>query len=729
MSVQTILGTMDEGTVLEPPTAARGWLEHHKQHFGGFVGGSWRKHKDAPNADVLNPATGEVLASVKVVGGKEVEAALKAARKAQPAWEERARASSLRTWAQKVRSEQGTLAQLETLASGRPIRQAKHHDLPPLVRWLEHHAERSIALPDSFSGYAARGVVALIVDHTAPLRFALRALAPALAAGCTVVLVASVGAPLALFRLADLARDAGIPEGVLNVLVGDADAKTALAAADIDVLAYAGTPDVATSLYRQSAERDVARLVVLNDPSVAVVFEDADLDAAVGAVVDALRSNAPAGVRVLVQESVERTFHRRLRDHLQTLETGDPLAYRSDLGPLPDEAYLEGLEPLLAGAADLGAISEPIGTPRVDRPAFVAPTLLPDVAPALPVAQSPLPGPLLLTQTFRTPSEAVALVNQNRFASSVTVWSETQGVALAVADGLEPPSIFINSTVQTDPAAPHSVARDSGFGTLGGDDGLALFLRLPPLDSAPTYDDVASADAPRPADIGPAVKAAVKAAAWSQTPVGHRARLLLSCADALAQQAETLTGALMEATDQKRKEAEAEVVTALELAYAYATMPNTGRLEPVPWPGLVTSAPVPYGVLGIVCPDAPALLGLVGLLVPALLGGNRVVVVPPTRFTGLDEVVKTMTALLPPGVVNVVRGDAKTLARHGNVAALWCFGGGGARAELARAAADRLVPLWSPDQPHGCFGVSLARRYDTLRHATRRKTVWTSYGL
>lgn len=736
MTLQTILDTMDEGTVRAPTEGAEAWLGHHKSRFGGFVGGSWRKHKDAADADVLNPATGEKLAAVKVVGAKEVDAALKAARKAQPGWEGRARAASLRTWARKVRDEQDTLATLETLASGRPVRQTLQHDLPPLVTWLEHHAERTIALNDSFPGYEARGVVALIVDHPAPLRFALKTAAAALAAGCTVILVSTVDAPLALFRLADLARAAGIPEGVFNVVVGDAQTKTALASAEIDVLAYAGSDEAARTLYEQSAERDVARLVVLDDPRVVLVFEDADLDAAADGVLDALRANAPAGVRVLVQESVEAHFHRRLRERLATFQTGDPLDYRTDAGPLPNEVWTERLRSLMSQAEDLGATREQPAAPSVDRPAFVAPSLLAEVAPALPIAQSPLPGALILTQSFRTPSEALALIDQSRFASAVSVWSETQSVATTVAVRLEPPTIYLNSPAQTDPSAPQSFARHSGFGTLGAEEGLATFLRLPREEEVPSPTDKVSVKVSVPStdDVEKALGTAKKAATWSRAPTDYRSRLLLSLADTLAQQAETLTNALIAATGQTRKDAEADVVTTLELAYAYATMPERGRLEPSHPTMLVVSDTVPHGVIGIVCPEVPPLLGLIGLTFPALLSGNRVVVAPSPRLgKEADEALKLITTMLPLGVLNVVRGDgatlAQTLVRHGDVAALWFFGEGGARADVARAAADTLTPLWAPDKPRGSFGVSLARRQETLRHATRRKTLWMSYGL
>ncbi len=751
-SVTDILQTMDYGPSVESDRAARDWIAAHAP-FGHYIGGTWVD--GGARFATRNPATGEELAQVAEGTAGDIAAAVAAARAAQPGWAALSghdRARHLYALARHLQKHERLLAVLEVLDTGKPIREAKEVDLPLAVRHFYHHAGWAELVAETFPGQAPHGVVGAIIPWNFPLLMLAWKIAPALAAGNTVVLKPAGETPLSALRFAQICDEIGLPPGVVNIVTGGAATGAALVAAPVDKLAFTGSTEVGRTIHAAVAGR-VPLTLELGGKSPFVVLDSADLDAAVEGVVDSIWFNQGqvccAGSRLIVAASVEAAFTERLTRRMGRLRLGNPLDKSTDIGAIISPAQVDRITALVAAGQAAGARLVTTGDALPETGNWVAPGILTGAEPANPASIAEIFGPIATLTSFRTPDEAVEIANATGYGLAASVWSENITEATALAAAIGAGVVWINGANLLDAGAPFGGMRDSGFGREGGVEGMAEYLRLPdppapsPLPAraaaTPAIDRTAKfliggaqkrpdGGASRAApgglvgigsrkDIRAAVEAAEKAGGWARLTGHARAQVIYFIAENLAAQADRFP--------------KAEVEAAVKRLFYWAARADKddGRSHDSRAGHLTITLPQPQGVIGIVAPDAAPLAGLVSLMAPAIAAGNRVVMIPsradPLLAADLAQVLDSSD--LPGGVVNIVVGDeaemARALAAHDVVAALWLAG----EVASAPAAAATLKPLWRV-APRDWLGPR-GQGEEFLRAARQVKTIWLPYGL
>ncbi len=486
-TVAEIFQSMAYGPAPESDAEARRWIASRGGEGAHHIGGARYRAPDAELFDVFEPATGERLARVPQGTADDVDRAVAAARAAQPAWATlggHGRARHLYALARAVQKHSRLLAVLEVLDNGKSIRETRDLDVPLVARHFYHHAGWAQLLDAEFPGYGPLGVVAQVIPWNFPLLMLAWKVAPALAAGNTVVLKPAEFTPLTALCFAELAHDAGLPAGVLNVVTGDGRTGAALVAhGDVDKVAFTGSTDVGREIRRATAGSGKRLSLELGGKSPFIVFEDADLDSVVEGVVDAIWFNQGqvccAGSRLLVQEGVHDRLVDKLRSRMERLRLGAPLDKGVDLGAIVAPVQLERIRSLVERGVDEGAACWQPSWASVEerqRGWFYPPTLLTNVAPSSTVAQTEIFGPVAVAMPFRTPSEAVALANNTPFGLAASVWSENINLALDVAPRIKAGVVWVNTTNQFDASAGFGGYRESGFGREGGREGMYEYL-------------------------------------------------------------------------------------------------------------------------------------------------------------------------------------------------------------------------------------------------------------
>jgi aldehyde dehydrogenase (NAD+) len=476
--------TMEYGAAPEDPKEAVQWLERHHRRFQEFIGGAWVAPASGEYQTTSDPSTGETLAEVAKGNTDDVEAAVSAARKALPAWtalsgHERAR--YLYALARQVQKHSRRLAVLETMDNGKPIRESRDIDIPLVARHFYHHAGWAQLLESEFPSYTACGVVGQIIPWNFPLLMFAWKVAPALAAGNTVVIKPAKYTPLTALAFAELAMEVGLPPGVLNVLT--CDAKTGQALIEhpgIDKVAFTGSTEVGRTIRKATANSTKKLSLELGGKSPFVVFDDADLDSAVEGLVDAIWFNQGqvccAGSRLLVQERVAETLYTKVRARMESLRVGPPLDKAIDIGAIVSPVQLESIRKMVdAGVAEGARCWQP-SNPLPEKGCFFPPTLLTDVHPGSTVVQEEIFGPVLVAMTFRTPAEAAELANNTIYGLAASIWSENINVALDLASQVKAGVVWVNCTNQFDAACGFGGYRESGYGREGGREGMLEYL-------------------------------------------------------------------------------------------------------------------------------------------------------------------------------------------------------------------------------------------------------------
>src|SRR5438034_4759558 len=483
--ISEIFETMEYGPAPEAEQPALEWITRHGGEFGLYVGGRWVKGQDGRGFDVINPATRAKLARVVQAGPADVSAAVAAARAALPGWAAlpgHARARHLYALARAVQKHARLLAVLESLDNGKSIRETRDIDIPLVARHFYHHAGWAQLLETEFAGHGPAGVVGQIIPWNFPLLMVAWKVAPALAAGCTVVLKPAEFTPLTALAFAELAHEAGLPAGVLNVITGDGESgKLLVDHPDVDKIAFTGSTEVGRHIRQATAGTGKKLSLELGGKSPFIVFEDADLDSVVEGVVDAIWFNQGqvccAGSRLLVQEGVAAPLIDKLRARMEKLRVGSPLDKAVDMGAIVAPVQLERIRGLVEKGVEEGAqMWQPSWACPTDG-YFYPPTLFTDVAPAATIAQVEIFGPVLVSMTFRTPTEAVALANNTPFGLAASVWTENINLALDIAPKIKAGVVWVNCTNLFDAAAGFGGYRESGFGREGGREGMWEYLK------------------------------------------------------------------------------------------------------------------------------------------------------------------------------------------------------------------------------------------------------------
>jgi aldehyde dehydrogenase (NAD+) len=787
-AVKDILRTMDYGVAPESDEHARAWLTAHGGGFGHFIAGAFTP----PGSlfDVFNPARGERIARVSQGTEADVAAAVAAARKALKPWSALsgdARARHLYALARHIQKRERLLAVLESLDNGKPIRESRDIDVPLVARHFYHHAGWASLIADEFPGHKPVGVCGQIIPWNFPLLMLAWKIAPALAAGNTVVLKPAEFTPLTALCFAEICVEVGLPPGVVNIVTGDGATGAALVAHDgVDKIAFTGSTEVGRAIRLATAGTDKKLSLELGGKSPFVVFEDSDLDSAVEGVVDAIWFNQGqvccAGSRLLVAESVAERLYAKLRARMEKLRVGDPLDKSIDVGAIVAPIQLERIKRLVEAGEREGATVWRAPGPLPERGCFYPPTLVTDVEPASILAREEIFGPVLAAMTFRTPDEAIALANNTRYGLAASVWTENINRALEVAAKIKAGVVWINSTNLFDAASGFGGYRESGFGREGGREGLAEYLVAPaapskpakavkaPLSALPGVAPAPDGDAidrtaklyvggkqARPdsgscyavldpegkavglaglgsrKDVRNAVEATAKASGWGAATAHNRAQVLYYLAENLESRSEEFAERLCAQTGAAAREARAEVETAVRRAFYYAGFADKfdGAVHATKTRFITLAMNEPWGVMGIVCPDEAPLIGFVSLVLPAIAMGNRVVAVPSSThpLSATDFYSLLDTSDVPAGVVNIVTGEAatlaKTLADHDAVDAIWCVGPRELGKTIELASAANLKATWTRLPPRD-WADEQGREY--LRRATQVKNIWAPYG-
>jgi aldehyde dehydrogenase (NAD+) len=496
-----VFKTMEYGPAPESPAAVNVWLDEHGRKFGLFINNQWVHPKGAKYYVSYNPADGEILGETVQAAQKEVDAAVAAARAAFGSWSTTpgvVRARYLYAIARDVQKHHRLLAVLESLDNGKPIRESRDIDVPLLARHFYYYAGWAQLMETELREYQPVGVVGQIIPWNFPLLMLAWKIAPAIAMGNTVVLKPASYTRLSALLFAEIVAEAGLPPGVVNVITGSSSAGSMIVThPDVDKIAFTGSTDVGRTLRRQTAGSGKKLSLELGGKSPFLVFEDADLDGAVEGVVDAIWFNQGqvccAGSRLLVQENIAGRFIHKLKARMEHMRVGDPLDKCIDMGAIVDKTQWDTVDGWVkTGAREGGDVFQPnIQLPQ--KGLFYKPTLITGLDPAAATVQEEIFGPVLVSLTFRTPEEAVALANNTRYGLAASVWSDNVNLALDVASKIKAGSVWVNSTNLFDGASGFGGYRESGFGREGGKEGLFEYVR-PKWMPRPRHDFSAPAE-------------------------------------------------------------------------------------------------------------------------------------------------------------------------------------------------------------------------------------------
>ncbi|MEV0693805.1 aldehyde dehydrogenase family protein [Streptomyces sp. NPDC050388] len=454
--------------------------------YGLFIDGEFTEAADGKVFKTVSPSTEEVLSEVAEAGEADVDRAVKAARKAFEKWSAlpgSERAKYLFRIARIIQERSRELAVLETLDNGKPIRETRDADIPLVAAYFFYYAGWADKL--DHAGYGANpkplGVAGQVIPWNFPLLMLAWKIAPALATGNTVVLKPAETTPLSALFFADICRQAGLPQGVVNILTGDGRAGAALVAhPDVDKVAFTGSTAVGKQIARTVAGTRKKLTLELGGKGANIVFDDAPIDQAVEGIVNGIFFNQGqvccAGSRLLVQESIHDELLDSLKRRLSTLRLGDPLDKNTDIGAINSAQQLERITSLVEQGEAEGAERWSAACELPENGYWFAPTLFTGVTQAHTVARDEIFGPVLSVLTFRTPDEAVAKANNTPYGLSAGIWTEKGSRILAVANKLRAGVVWSNTFNKFDPTSPFGGYKESGFGREGGRHGLEAYL-------------------------------------------------------------------------------------------------------------------------------------------------------------------------------------------------------------------------------------------------------------
>ncbi len=447
---------------------------------GDFVDGSGSSFK------TINPATEEVLADIAEASEADVDLAVKAARRAYTrVWSKMSgaeRAKYLYRIARIIQERARELAVLESIDNGKPIKESRDVDVPLVAAHFFYYAGWADKLEYAGYGTQAHGVAGQVIPWNFPLLMLAWKIAPALAAGNTVVLKPAETTPLTALLFAEICQQADLPPGVVNIVTGAGETGRALVShPGVDKVAFTGSTDVGRAIAKAVAGTNKKVTLELGGKAANVVFDDAPIDQAVEGIVNGIFFNQGhvccAGSRLLVQESVADEVMKKLKRRMSTLRVGDPLDKNTDIGAINSAEQLAKIRALseIGEQEGAGRWSPPCELPSNGY--WFPPTVFTGVSQAHRIAREEIFGPVLSVLTFRTPKEAVEKANNTPFGLSAGVWTDKGSRILWMAEQLRAGVVWANTFNKFDPTSPFGGYKESGYGREGGRHGLGAYLK------------------------------------------------------------------------------------------------------------------------------------------------------------------------------------------------------------------------------------------------------------
>ncbi len=790
MNVKTIFENMTYGPAPESAQNAEQWIESHQKKFQLFIDGQWHKPSSKKYLQSVNPATEEKLARIAWGGKKDIDHAVKAAKKALPGWSGLSghqRARYLYAIARHFQKNSRLFAVLESLDNGKTIRETRDIDIPLVARHFYYHAGWAQLQEKEFVDFQEVGVVGQIIPWNFPLMMLAWKIAPAIAMGNTVVLKPAELTSLTALLFAEICQQAGLPKGVVNIVTGAGDTGALLVDHPlVNKVAFTGSTRVGKIIRTSIAGSGKKVSLELGGKSPFMVFDDADLDSVVEGVVDAIWFNQGqvccAGSRLLVQESVANKLYKKIRARMEKLRIGSSLDKSVDIGAIVSPMQLNTIETLVKKGIDEGGT---LWQPSWACPSdgfFYPPSLFTDVSPSSTIAQVEIFGPVLVAMTFRTHQEAVKLANNTRYGLAASIWTENINLALDIAPKVKAGSVWINCTNVFDAASGFGGYRESGFGREGGKEGLYEYLKPKlklsdkPIKRAVSRRAVKSNGSlkidrtakmyiggkqARPdggyslpvlnpggvqigevgdgnrKDIRNAVEAAHSGAKWRNMSGHARAQVIYYLAENLEARKEEFIQRLVHMSGLTSAESQLEVELSIDRLFTYAAYADKydGLVHNTLLRNVTLAMPEAIGVMALVCPQEFPLLGFISTLVPLIAMGNTVVVVPsevaPLCATDFYQVMDTSD--VPAGTINIVTGNqqalSEVLSSHYDVDGMWYFGTSDGSKLVEESAAENMKRTWVN---YGKFrdwrDPKQACGEEFLRQATQIKNIWIPYG-
>ncbi len=460
-----------------------------RSEYGLFIDNQFGPSRPRAWFDVINPATEDRIARVARASKADVNRAVGAARRAYDTTWSRLpgseRAKYLYRIARLLQERSREFAVVETMNSGKPIKESRDVDVPLAAAHFFYYAGWADKLDYAFPNREARplGVAAQVIPWNFPLLMLAWKIAPALAAGNTVVLKPASTTPLSAYLFADVVLQAELPPGVVNIITGPGEIGMDLVShPDVDKVAFTGSTAVGKMIARAVAGSRKKLTLELGGKAANIVFDDAPLDQAIEGIINGIYFNQGevccAGSRLFVQESVYEPLLEKLKERLSTLRVGDPLDKNTDVGAINSAGQLAKVRELVQAGIEEGAEIFQPDCELPDRGFFFRPTLFTGVSQSHRIAQEEIFGPVLSVLTFRTPDEAIEKANNTPYGLSAGVWTEKGSRIFKMVSAMRAGVVWANTFNRFDPTSPFGGYKESGYGREGGLHGLGAYLDL-----------------------------------------------------------------------------------------------------------------------------------------------------------------------------------------------------------------------------------------------------------
>jgi aldehyde dehydrogenase (NAD+) len=460
-----------------------------KKEYHHFIDGKFVKPEKGRMMKTINPATEEVIAEFAEGTSEDVDKAVKAARKAySKTWSKlsgRERGKYIFRIARMIQEKSRELAIIESMDGGKPIRESRDVDVPLAAAHFFYYAGWADKLDYAFPGRKPKslGVCGQIIPWNFPLLMLAWKIAPALATGNTVVLKPAESTPLTALKFAEICQDAGLPDGVVNIVTGAGQTGAAIVDhPDVNKIAFTGSTDVGKIIQKSIAGTGKKFTLELGGKGPNIVFEDAPLDQTVEGIINAIFFNQGhvccAGSRLLVQEGIAHRLITKLKDRMETLIVGDPLDKNTDIGAINSKMQFQKINEYLEIGVKEGATMYQSNGSIPEKGYFCRPTLFTDVGQSNRIVQEEIFGPVLTIQTFRTPGEAVDKANNTPYGLAGGIWTDKGSKIFKISQKVRSGVVWANTYNKFDPTSPFGGYKESGVGREGGLHGLYPYVNL-----------------------------------------------------------------------------------------------------------------------------------------------------------------------------------------------------------------------------------------------------------